>query len=272
MPHIKRLTSLSLALPLALATFTSACQKSAPASSPDAPETNAKTAELAAPQVTAQTEAKAPLELKVSLAAIANNAVIPADNAFCVEDGKGKAGLGANKSPEVSWEGAPEGTKSFVLLAVDPDVPSKADDVNKEGKSVSKDLPRVDFYHWVLVNIPASVNKIEAGAESDKVTPKGKPAGEHAYGVRGLNNYGDWFSGDKDMGGEYFGYDGPCPPWNDELVHHYHFKVFALDVETLELSGAFKAPDVLKAMEGHVLAQGESVGLYKLNAQVSYTK
>jgi len=268
-PKIKQLATLSLSL--GLITLTSACQKSEPTASPKAPNSSAEasgeTADTAAP---AQKETEATASLKVSLAAIPHNAVIPAENAFCVEDGKGKAGLSANKSPEVSWEGAPEGTQSFVLLAVDPDVPSKADDVNKEGKSVSKDLARADFYHWVLINIPASVNKIEAGAESDKVTPKGKAAGQQSYGTRGLNNYGDWFSGDKDMGGEYFGYDGPCPPWNDELVHHYHFKVFALDVDKLELSGSFKAPEVLKAMEGHILARGESVGLYKLNAQVSY--
>ena len=211
-----------------------------------------------------------PVELKVTLPAIAHNSPIPADFAFCVEDGKGKGTLGANQSPEVRWEGAPKGTKSFALLAYDPVVPTKPDNVNKEGKTVSRDLPRFDFYHWVLIDIPASRTSIPAGAESDKVTPKGKPAGAQPHGLRGLNNYGDWFSGDKDMGGDYAGYDGPCPPWNDELVHEYHFKVFALDVERLGLKGTFKAQDVLKAMKGHILAQGESVGLYKLNTKVSY--
>lgn len=226
---------------------------------------------LAAPTAT-PAKTPAPKALKVTLPAIAHNTTIPADYAFCVEDGKGKATLGANKSPEVRWEGAPEGAKSFVLMAVDPVVPSKPDNVNKEGVSVSRDLPRVDFYHWVLIDIPADVSSIAEGAESDKVTPKGKPSGAVKYGVRGLNNYGDWFAGDKTMAGEYGGYDGPCPPWNDELVHTYSFKVYALDVPSLNLKGSFKAPEVLKAMEGHILAQGESMGLYKLNAQVKYAQ
>ena len=144
-PKIKQLGTLTLSL--GLITLTSACQKSEPTASPKAPNSSAEAsgeasgeaADTAAP---AQGEAKAAPSLKVSLAAIPHNAVIPAENAFCVEDGKGKAGLSANKSPEVSWEGAPEGTQSFVLLAVDPDVPSKADDVNKEGKRVWFAYPR----------------------------------------------------------------------------------------------------------------------------------
>ena len=102
----------------------------------------------------------------VTLPAISHGAVIPAEYAFC----KSKGTLGANKSPEIKWSGAPAGTKSFAILAVDPKVPSKADNVNKEGKTVSKDLPRVDFFHWVLANIPASVTHLPSGAESDKVS------------------------------------------------------------------------------------------------------
>jgi phosphatidylethanolamine-binding protein (PEBP) family uncharacterized protein len=67
------------------------------------------------------------------------------------------------------------------------------------------------------------------------------------------------------MKGDYGGYDGPCPPWNDSIVHHYHFTVHALDVESLGLSGHFGGPEALKAMEGHVLARGEWVGTYTLN-------
>lgn len=209
-------------------------------------------------------------KLSVSLPAIANGAVIPAEYAFCVEDGKGKATLGGNQSPEITWSGAPKGTKSFVILSLDPKVPSRADDVNKEGRVVSKDLPRVDFVHWLLADIPATVTSLPKGAESAGVVPKGKPVSESKNGVRGRNNYGDWFASDKDMKGVYGGYDGPCPPWNDELVHEYHFEVFALDIPTLGLKAGFTLAEAREAMKGHILASGKSVGLYKLNSAVKY--
>ena len=75
-----------------------------------------------------------------------------------------------------------------------------------------------------------------------------------------------WFAGDPAMSGDYYGYDGPCPPWNDDLLHHYHFRVYALDVETIGVSGRFNAAAALAAMQGHVLAEAELVGTYTLNA------
>ena len=72
------------------------------------------------------------------------------------------------------------------------------------------------------------------------------------------------------MSGQYGGYDGPCPPWNDEIVHEYHFEVYALDIETLSLKNGFKGPDLLKAMKGHILAKAKSVGRFKLNPEVKY--
>src|SRR5690606_29409386 len=69
-------------------------------------------------------------------------------------------------------------------------------------------------------------------------------------------------------GGDYGQYDGPCPPWNDSIVHHYHFTVYALDVETLGLQGKFGGPAALAAMEGHILAKGSVVGKYSLNPDV----
>ena len=66
------------------------------------------------------------------------------------------------------------------------------------------------------------------------------------------------------MRGPYAGYDGPCPPANDLLVHDYRFEVFALDIRTLPLSGRFFAPAVLQAMRGHILAQGEADAKFTL--------
>ena len=62
------------------------------------------------------------------------------------------------------------------------------------------------------------------------------------------------------MGGDYGGYDGPCPPWNDSIMHHFHFTVFALDVQLLDLKGAFTGAGVLAAMKGHVLDQESHMG------------
>jgi phosphatidylethanolamine-binding protein (PEBP) family uncharacterized protein len=66
-----------------------------------------------------------------------------------------------NRNPHLAWSGVPEGTRSFALICVDRDVPSVGDDVNQEGKSVSVDLPRVDFFHWVVADLPATLRTIE---------------------------------------------------------------------------------------------------------------
>ena len=58
---------------------------------------------------------------------------------------------------------------------------------------------------------------------------------------QGVNSYTSWFASDHDMSGDYFGYDGPCPPWNDALVHRYVFTLYALDVATLACKGPSRA-------------------------------
>jgi hypothetical protein len=70
------------------------------------------------------------------------------------------------------------------------------------------------------------------------------------------------------MGGDYYGYDGPCPPWNDSIPHHYVFTLYALDVARCPVEGRFTGPDVRKAIEGHVLARAEVTGRYTLNPAV----
>ncbi|WP_293951003.1 YbhB/YbcL family Raf kinase inhibitor-like protein [Sneathiella sp.] len=206
--------------------------------------------------------------LKIKIDGWENGGKIPGKFAFGVPASEGHVALSDNKSPAMSWSGAPAGTKSFAIICHDPDVPSSGEDVNQEGKTVPASLPRVDFYHWVQVDIPASVTSLAEGAASDGITAKGKPIGKNDFGVSGLNNYTDWFAGDADMGGEYGQYDGPCPPWNDSIVHHYHFTVYALDVESLGLSGKFGGGEALAAMEGHVLATGVYVGTYSMNPDV----
>ena len=100
-------------------------------------------------------------------------------------------------------------------------------------------------------------------------TAHGKAAGPTKYGLSGINDYTGWFANNSKMAGNYGGYDGPCPPWNDTRRHHYRFTVYALDVPSLGLSGTFGAPDALKAMRRHVLAKGAAVGVYVLNPTVA---
>jgi Raf kinase inhibitor-like YbhB/YbcL family protein len=207
--------------------------------------------------------------VKIQSASFADGGVIPPALAFCAPDARTHVTLSKNLSPQLSWSGAPAGTKSFVVICHDPDVPSKGDDVNQEGRVVPKSLPRVDFFHWVLVDLPASVTSIAEGEFSSSVTPRGKPGPAAPHDSRqGINDYTGWFASDPEMSGEYRGYDGPCPPWNDELPHRYVFTVFALDVVQLAVDGSFGGHDVRKAMQGHILSQASITGRYTLNPSV----
>ncbi|MDR1853507.1 MAG: YbhB/YbcL family Raf kinase inhibitor-like protein, partial [Azoarcus sp.] len=82
---------------------------------------------------------------------------------------------------------------------------------------------------------------------------------------RGINDYTNWFANDNDMRGDYYGYDGPCPPWNDELVHRYVFTLYALDVERLPIEGRFNGQEARAALQGHILAEASITGTYSLN-------
>ena len=204
--------------------------------------------------------------MKLSSSSFGDQQRIPGAYAFAVPHATDHVALSSNRNPQLAWSGAPAGTQSFVLICHDYDVPSKGDDVNKEGRIVPASLPRVDFYHWVLVDIPAGMNAIAEAEFSDGISARGKPGPEAKRGMRqGLNDYTAWFAGDKDMGGNYFGYDGPCPPWNDEILHHYVFTVYALDAPRLGVSGSFTGKDALKVMEGHILDRAVLTGTYTLN-------
>jgi len=204
--------------------------------------------------------------LKVTIDAWKDGAAIPEAYAFCVPAEEGHVAMGANRSPGLRWSGgAPSATESYAVICHDPDVPSVPDDVNKEGVIIPADLPRVNFYHWVLVDIPAGVSALREGVDADGITARGKPPGPTDHGTRGINDYTNWFAGNAQMNGDYGGYDGPCPPWNDERLHHYHFTVYALAVPSLGLNGTFGGADALAAMDGHILAKGAWIGTYTLN-------
>ena len=207
--------------------------------------------------------------MKLTSSSFDDGAPIPAQYAFCAPDPKSHVTLSGNRNPQLAWLEVPMGPKSFAVICHDPDVPSKGDDVNQEGRTVPKSLPRVDFFHWVLVDLPASSVGVAVGEFSSSVTARGKPGPRAAHGARhGINDYTGWFASDADMAGDYYGYDGPCPPWNDEIPHRYVFTVYALDVERLPLEGRFGGNEARQAIEGHVLAQAAITGRYTLNPLV----
>lgn len=200
------------------------------------------------------------MSLSITVEGFGNGDPIPSQFAFCAG-----AGMGDNRNPLVRWSGVPEAAASLVLICVDTDAPTVADDVNVEGRTVSADLPRADFYHWVLYDIDPNITEIAAGAASDAVTPKGKSADQTPVGVTGVNDYTSWFAGDPDMEGRYHGYDGPCPPANDELVHHYHFKLLAIDAASLRLEPGATGAEVMERAQPCVLAEAGFEGTYTLN-------
>ena len=132
--------------------------------------------------------------------------------------------IGKNISPALAWTDPPAGTQSFALIMDDPDAPVGT------------------WVHWVLYNIPAETRSL---AEDLPVTGKNVPEGQ-----------GSPFVG-RNSGGN-IGYDGPCPPSG---THRYFFKLYALDETVGLLPGADKG-ELLKAMEGHIIAQGELVGTF----------
>ncbi len=209
------------------------------------------------------------IRMKLTSKSFNDGGVIPGRCAFAVKAPKGHIKLSDNLNPELSWSGAPAGTRSFALLCIDPDVPTKPDDVNKDDREVPLKLPRTTFTHWAMIDIPASVTSIDEGACSSGIVARGKqqPAGPDGS-RQGINDYTGWFAGDADMGGTYFGYDGPCPPWNDSVTHHYRFEVFALDIERCSVDGAFTAADVIAAIKPHILASASLTGRYSLNPRI----
>jgi Raf kinase inhibitor-like YbhB/YbcL family protein len=179
-------------------------------------------------------------------------------------------GFGGNRNPHLRWDDVPAGARSFALLCIDTDAPTDGALVADAATPIPVAHPRGDFVHWVVVDLPADLREIAAGSCSDGVTARGKAAPAGPAGARqGLNDYTGWFAGDADMGGDYLGYDGPYPPGHDLRLHRYFFRLFALDVERLDLPARFGAGDVFRAMRGHVLAESATYGTYSLNPAVA---
>jgi Raf kinase inhibitor-like YbhB/YbcL family protein len=132
---------------------------------------------------------------------------------------------GGNVSPALAWSNAPAGTKSFALLAHDPDAPTGS-----------------GWWHWVVYNIPASANSLpaDAGDAKKNLLPPGSVQGRTDFGTAG--------------------YGGPCPP--PGKLHHYHFRLYALKVEKLDLPAEATAAFVGFNVHANSLGEAQIVGLY----------
>jgi Raf kinase inhibitor-like YbhB/YbcL family protein len=214
---------------------------------------------LTAPQASARS-------LKVRVDSFKNGGMMPNKYAFCMPAAQGHTTAGPDVSPSISWSKGPRGTKSYAIVLYDTDSPAEQrEKMNKEGMTLTAAVPRKDFYHWVLVDIPPNVRSLKEGADSNGRVVHGKPATPAAAGVRGLNDYTKVMAANDAMKGQYYGYDGPCPPWNDDVVHHYHFNVYALSVSSLNLGKDFDGAAAMQAIKDKTLEQGAELGLYTQN-------
>ena len=140
---------------------------------------------------------------------------------------RGCAPHAENRSPQIAWRGSVAGTKSYTVTLFDPDAPTGH-----------------GFWHWVLFNVPPTVHEIPAGggAPRSPALPRGAILGRSDFGTAG--------------------YGGPCPPQGDR-PHHYVFTVRALDMRALPgRTQATTGPELLKAVSGHVLAEGKLIGRF----------
>jgi len=159
--------------------------------------------------------------MKLESASFKNNEAIPAE--FTAQ--------GHNISPQLSWNGQPNKTHSFVIIVDDPDAPS------------AKNPGPKPFVHWVVFNLPHNIHKLDQAAVI------------HTLGQ-------DAKEGNNDNG--HKGYTGPKPPLNSG-PHRYHFKVYALD-KMLELHVGATKEQVETAMKHHILTQGELIGTYEIKS------
>ena len=132
---------------------------------------------------------------------------------------------GADRSPPLEWSNVPASAKSLVLIVDDPDAPDPA-------------APKMTWVHWILYNLPP-----KDGGLPEAVAQAALPAGTR----EGLN---DW---------KRTGYGGPCPPIGR---HRYFHKLYALDTILPDLGRPTKVT-LEKAMQSHILAQADLIGIYQ---------
>lgn len=132
----------------------------------------------------------------------------------------------------------------YTCDGADVSPPLQWDNVPQTAKSIAlicddPDAPMGTFVHWVIFGLPAETRQLAEKVAADKTLPSGARQGTSGFGR--------------------VGYGGPCPPSG---THRYFFKIYALDT-TLDLPAGARKSDLLKAMQGHILGQGQLVGKYK---------
>jgi len=133
-------------------------------------------------------------------------------------------GEGANKVPQLKWSGAPTRTVTFALVCDDPDAPAEE-----------------PFVHWVVYNIPATAESLDFLGQREDKNKNGTMQGENSY--------------------KKIGYDGPMPP-KGHGIHHYHFKLYALD-DTLSLKPGASKNNLVSEMQGKIIGKTELIGVYE---------
>jgi Raf kinase inhibitor-like YbhB/YbcL family protein len=141
----------------------------------------------------------------------------------------------SDRSPPLEWSGVPASARSLVLICDDPDAPLGT------------------WSHWVVFNLAPQVRALKEGV------PPGETIAAAAAdeSKAGDDNSPKARQGTNDFG--KLGYGGPCPPSG---THRYFFRLYALDIP-LDLGSSVKRGQVLKAIEGHILAEGRLMGKYK---------
>ena len=142
---------------------------------------------------------------------------------------KACTGEGNDRSPELSWSGVPSTTAELALICDDPDAPTPD-----------------PWVHWVIFGLAPTLSELPAGL------PKSAVLEEPIRAKQGRNSWSD---------GQTIGYRGPMPP-PGHGVHHYHFKIYALD-QNLQLDAGADKKQLVSAMQGHILATGELIGTYQ---------
>ena len=186
----------------------------------------------------------------------------------------GRDGLvhpGQNLSPALRWSGVPSQTRSLALLCIDLDAAAGAAGADVADGELPAELPRSEFFHWVLIDLTPHLSTLAEGAGSRGLARHGPagPAAPHG-GRHGVNDFGARCAGAARSADQHLGYDGPLPPANDALVHHCVFALYALALERLPLEGAFGGAQVREQMAELVLASATHSGTYTLNRRLRH--
>jgi Raf kinase inhibitor-like YbhB/YbcL family protein len=146
---------------------------------------------------------------------------------------------GSDRSPPLAWSGVPTSASTLALICDDPDAPAGT------------------WSHWVVFNLSSQVNSLKEGVPATETVPEASIEGPQPD----VSKIADSRQGKNDFG--KLGYGGPCPPGG---THRYIFRLYALDAP-LQLGSAATRTEVLKAIHGHIVAEGRLTGKYRRGAK-----